>query len=133
MKAATLLERATARRTLRSDLLFRPSWFYFMDQDPFWIWCHYHAPEAEQVDETTRFDKYRMQQGNEWEDRYVAINFPSAYRIKARWGEEALQETITAMLRGESTIHGAALWLLGGPLRWPRRDVAKHHPETVHL
>ncbi len=111
--AETLLERATAGQTLRSDLLFRPSWFYFMDQDPYWIWCHYHAPEAEQVDETTRFDKYRMQQGNEWEDRYVATNFPSAYRIKAPWGKEALQETIAAMLRGESAIHDAALWLLG--------------------
>lgn len=109
----TLTSRATSGLTLQSELVFRPSWFYFMDQDPFWLWCHYHAPQSEQVDDTTRFDKYRMQLGDEWENRYVTLNFPDAYHVQARWGKEALKETLAAMLRGEQVIHGAALWLLG--------------------
>ncbi len=36
-----------------------------------------------------------------------------AYVVRAKWGEQALRETIEAMLRGELAIHGAALWLLG--------------------
>jgi hypothetical protein len=40
--------------------------------------------------------------GNEWEDRYVANNFPNAHVIKSQWGEDSLRETLMAMLQGES-------------------------------
>jgi uncharacterized protein len=109
----TILERATSGRPLDKARVFRPSWFYPMIEDPFWIWCEYHAPEHERVDETTPFDQHRMQLGNLWEDRYVAENFPNAHEVGARWGLGAVRETIGAMLRGESAIHGGALWLLG--------------------
>src|SRR4051812_41114799 len=109
----TLVERAIGGKPLQYDRLFRPSWFYFMDQDPFWLWCHYHAPENERFDETTRFDEHRMIQGNEWESRYIAERFPEAYCVQARWNDGALHETLAAMLRGERAIQGAALWLLG--------------------
>ena len=71
-----------------------------------------HAPPGARVDETTAYDQYLMQQGNEWEQRYVARQFPTAYVIQSRWGEEALRETLSAMLRGEVAISGGALWLL---------------------
>ena len=109
----TILERATSGQTLDKGRIFRPSWFYSMIKDPFWIWCEYHAPGSERVDEETLFDHHRMQQGNVWEDQYVDENFPNAYEVESRWGLEAVRETIGAMLRGESTIHGGALWLLG--------------------
>jgi hypothetical protein len=57
-------ERATAGRSLQADRLFRPSWYYFLEKDPFWLWCYYHAPEVESVDKTTRFDQYDMQLDN---------------------------------------------------------------------
>ena len=108
-----LLGRATAGRELNSVEPFRPSWFYNLLEDPFWIWCHYHAPAAEKLDETTLFDRYRMAQGVVWEEQYVAARFPGAFRIEASWGVEALRETLAAMLRGERVIHGGALWRLG--------------------
>jgi hypothetical protein len=74
----TILERATAGRSLDKSRMFGPSWFYSMIKDPFWVWCEYHAPWQDRVDETTLFDRHRMQMGNEWEDRYVANNFPNA-------------------------------------------------------
>jgi uncharacterized protein len=80
-----------------------------MIKDPFWVWCEYHAPGSERVDEETPFDHHRMQQSNVWEDQYVDENFPNAYQVESRWGLEAVRETIGAMLRGESTIHGGAL------------------------
>ena len=109
----TILERAISGRRLDKARIFRPSWFYSMIEDPFWIWCEYHAPERERVDEETLFDRHRMQQGNIWEDQYVDENFPDAHKVESRWGVEAVRETIGAMLRGESAIHGGALWLLG--------------------
>ncbi len=108
-----LLRRATAGRELNSVEPFRPSWFYNLLEDPFWIWCHYHAPAAEKLDETTLFDRYRMAQGVVWEEKYVAARFPGAFRIDASWGVEPLRDTLAAMLRGERVIHGGALWRLG--------------------
>jgi uncharacterized protein len=109
----TILERAMSGLSLDATRIFRPSWFYSMIEDPFWIWCQYHAPAHERVDETTLIDQYRMQLGNDWEDQYVAENFPDAYVVESRWGPQAVRETAGAMLRGESAIHGGALWLLG--------------------
>ena len=109
----TILERATSGKQLDKARIFRPTWFYSLIEDPFWIWCQYHAPADESVDETTPFDQHRMQQGNVWEDQYLKANFPDAYKVESRWGLEAVRETITAMLAGESAIHGGALWLLG--------------------
>jgi len=108
-----ILNRATAGKRLRRSRVFRPSWFYCLTRDPFWLWCEYFAPKEKRFDETTRYDRYRMQQGVEWEDRYVRERFPNAYEVTSRWGLPALQETIQAMIRGEPAIHGAALWLLG--------------------
>jgi predicted RecB family nuclease len=109
----TILERATSGRQLDKTRVFKPSWFYSIIEDPFGIWCEYHAAAKDRVEETTLFDEHRMQLGNEWEDEYVAENFPKAHVIESRWGTPALHETVQAMLRGEATIHGAALWLLG--------------------
>ena len=108
-----ILHRTTAGKRLRRSQVFRPSWFYYLMQDPFWVWCEYFAPRDRRVDESTRYDRFRMQLGVDREDRYVREEFPEAYEVKSRWGLPALQETIRAMLRGEPAIHGAALWLLG--------------------
>lgn len=113
IEVATLMQRATGGRPLEPERLFHPSWFRHIDEDPFWLWCHYHGPAEEQCDETTRFHKYQWEQGNEWEQRYVARTFPDAYRVRATWGIDALRETCEAMLRGETAICGAAMWLLG--------------------
>ncbi|MCH2131187.1 MAG: TM0106 family RecB-like putative nuclease [Pirellulaceae bacterium] len=109
----TILSRATAGKPLQRSQIFKPSWFYFMTQDPFWVWCEYHAPKSRRLDETSRFDQFRMDGGGRWEDQYVAHQYPNAYQVQAPWGSPALHETIRAMLRGETAIHGAALWLLG--------------------
>ncbi len=109
----TILQRATSGQELDRARIFRPSMFYSMIKDPFWIWCEYHAPAHERVDEDTPFDRHRMQQGNVWEDEYVKKKFPDAYKVESRWGLEAVRETIGAMLAGEAAIHGGALWLLG--------------------
>jgi hypothetical protein len=64
-----------------------------------------------QTRQVSSVNRYQMQSGNEWEDRYRADNFSTAYVIKSRWGEDALRETLLAMLRGEPAISGGALWL----------------------
>jgi len=108
-----ILQRATSGRSLDKARVFQPSWFYNLIEDPFWIWCEYHAPAHERVEEETLYERHRMQQGVLWEAQYVAENFPEAYEVKSNWGLEAVRETIGALLAGERVVHGGALWLLG--------------------
>jgi hypothetical protein len=84
----TLIERATAGQPLQQERLFRPSWFYFMEQDPFWLWCHYHGPACESFDETTRFDEFRMGLGKTTESLCRLACYGS---VAGGWAHVAIQ------------------------------------------
>ena len=68
-----LVQRATGGRKFNRHALFRPSLTYYLLKDPFWVWCEYHAPKEEAVDETTRYDELRMQQGIAHEEECVRM------------------------------------------------------------
>ncbi|GEM_PF-5638632 len=108
-----LVRRATAGKVLDRRVVFRPSMAYALLHDPFSVWCEHHAPKDSAVDETTRFERLRMQWGSDYEERWVAKNHPDAVRIAQRWGIEALQDTLRAILDGAPAIHQAHLWDLG--------------------
>ncbi|HEX9452941.1 MAG TPA: TM0106 family RecB-like putative nuclease, partial [Candidatus Binatia bacterium] len=108
-----LIQRATAGRKFNRHTLFRPSLSYYLLKDPFWLWCEHHAPKSEAVDETTRYEKLRMQQGVEYEERWVKANFPNALEIKPSFGFDALKNTLRAMLDGVPAIYQPQLWDLG--------------------
>jgi uncharacterized protein len=105
-----LIQRATGGRKFNRHTLFRPSLVYYLVKDPFWIWCEHHAPKAEAVDETTRYDELRMQQGVEHEAAWVKANFPQAVRIEPGFGFAALKNTFRAMLEGAPAIYQPQLW-----------------------
>ena len=105
-----LVQRATGGRKFDRHTLFRPSLSYYLLKDPFWMWCEYHAPKEEAVDETTRYDELRMHHGVEHEERWVRANFPNAVEIKPGFGFEALRNTFRAMLDGAPAIYQPQLW-----------------------
>lgn len=105
-----LVQRATGGRKFNRHALFRPSLTYYLLKDPFWVWCEYHARKEEAVDETTRYDELRMQQGVEHERRWVEANFPDAVRIEPGFGFEALKNTFRAMLAGAPAIYQPQIW-----------------------
>jgi uncharacterized protein len=108
-----LIQRATAGRKFNRHTLFRPSLSHYLLRDPFWIWCEYHAPKDEAIDETTRYEEIRMQQGVEYETRWVKANYPNAVEIKPSFGFAALRNTFRAMLDGAAAIYQPQLWDLG--------------------
>jgi hypothetical protein len=59
-----LVQRATGGEKFNRHKLFRPSLTYYLLKDPFWLWCGYHAPKAEAIDERveaeTGFDLDRI-------------------------------------------------------------------------
>lgn len=104
-----LLQRATGGRRFNRHALFRPSLSYYLLKDPFWVWCEYHAPKQEAVDEMTRYDELRMQLGVEYEQRWVKWNYPNAVAIES-CGFAALKNTFRAMLDGAPAIYQPQLW-----------------------
>src|SRR6185312_11201443 len=105
-----LVQRATGGEKFNRHRLFRPSLTYYLLKDPFWLWCEYHAPKAEAIDETTRYDELRMEHGIEHEVRWVRANFPNAVEIKPGFGFDALKNTFRAMLDGARVIYQPQLW-----------------------
>ena len=71
-----------------------------MLRDPFWVWCQYHAPRGEAVNEVGRYEQMRYRRGVEHEDAWVAAHYPDALAIKPDFGYEALARTLRAMLEG---------------------------------
>ncbi len=87
---------------------------YQVLHDPFWVWCEYHAPRSEAADETTRYQKMRMQQGVDFEHSWIQNNYPDAVTIEPPFGFEALRNTMQAMLAGTPVIAQPQLWDLSG-------------------
>ena len=109
-----LLQRATGGLRLDRRTVFRPSMTYQVLHDPFWVWCEYHAPRSEAVDETTRYQKLLMQQGVEFEHAWIQKHYPDAVTIEPPFGLEALRNTLQAMLAGTRVIAQPQLWDLSG-------------------
>lgn len=112
MKLCDLLQRATGGMRMQKELTFKPSIFYRLLNDQFSVWCDYHAPQNEIVDDTTAYDLMTQQQGYEYEQQWVKQHYPDALKIKPDWGLQALKNTLKAMLNGVTAIHQANLWLL---------------------
>lgn len=100
-----LIKRATSNKAIDSSKLFRPSDFYKLLKDPFWIWCRYHAPKEEEIEEIDRHSKIRMDQGTEFEKVWMAKNYPQAVKVKAYYGIEAIKETLGLMIKGTNVIY----------------------------
>ena len=112
IKLADLTARATAERSAKSAPHFSPSLFYRLLNDPFGVWCDYHAPKEAAVDETSRYDELRMQRGLEYERQWIKSQYPYAVTVKPPFGRKALGETLKLMLNGEDAIQAPQLWLL---------------------
>lgn len=104
--------RALGGKKLDRKTVFKPSVIYRLLNDPFGVWCDYHAPSDQAVDEISRYEQIRMNLGVDFENQWVRKNYPEAVEIVPRLGIEALKNTIKAMLDGAPAIHGGALWRL---------------------
>ena len=108
-----LLDRATGGERIQRRSRLSPSLVDKVLRDPFWVWCQYHAPPGEAVNEVGRYQQMRYRRGVEHEDAWVAAHYPDALAIKPDFGYEALTRTLRAMLDGVPAIHQPQLWDLG--------------------
>lgn len=100
-----LTKRATSNKDIDSSKLFRPSDFYKLLNQPFWIWCRYHAPKEEEKEEIDRHRDLLMQKGVDYEEKWVKANYPQASEVKVPYGIEAIKETLNLMIKGADVIY----------------------------
>jgi uncharacterized protein len=86
---------------------------YQVLRDPYWVWCNYHAPQSEAIEETSRYEELQRQRGIEYEHTWVQTRYPEAMKIEPDFGFEALKNTLQAMLDGYPAIYQPHLWDLG--------------------
>ena len=113
MRLRALLDRATGGERVHRRPRLRPSLADKVLRDPFWVWCQYHAPRDEAVNEVGRYEQMRYRRGVEHEDAWVAAHYPDALAIRPDFGHAALVRTLRAMLDGVPAIHQPQLWDLG--------------------
>ena len=113
MRLRALLDRATSGERIHRRSRYSPSLVDKVLRDPFWIWCQFHAPRSEAVNEVGRYEQMRYRRGAEHEDAWVAAHYPDALAIRPDFGHEALVRTLRAMLEGVPAIHQPQLWDLG--------------------
>jgi predicted RecB family nuclease len=102
---------ACGNRRPSSSRHLKPSLVYRLLKDEWGVHQDYHGPRQEKRDETTAYERLRMDAGVQWEEEAVRTRFPGALRIPG-WGPEDLRATIRAMCEGVPVIaHGQFAWL----------------------
>lgn len=91
---------------------FNASRMFTLLEDPFSIWCNFHAPAEEAVSETNRYENLKIRTDRHARDSFLREQFPKIIFISATNDTERFQATLAAMARGESAIANAALWNL---------------------
>lgn len=91
---------------------FNASRMYTLLEEPFCIWCQFHAPQEEAVHESNRYENLKIRTDRSARDEWIKQEFPSVFFVEASTDTERFQGTLSAMARGESAIANAALWNL---------------------
>ncbi len=91
---------------------FNASRMFTLLEDPFSIWCNFHAPQEEAVPETNRYENLKVRTDRSARDAWIREEFPTVYFIAAQNDTERFKATLAAMARGESAIANACLWNL---------------------
>lgn len=91
---------------------FNASKMFSLLEDPFGIWCSFHAPEDQAVVEQNRYENLKIRTDRHSRDAWIREHFPGVEFITATTDTERFQATLKAMTEGKPAIVNAALWNL---------------------
>ncbi len=91
---------------------FNASKMYALLEDPFSLWCTYHAPIEEAVPEFNRYEKLRSATDRKNKDEWILERYPEALFIRAENDADRFKKTLEAMSNGAQAVVGGTLWNL---------------------
>ena len=107
----TLFTRFSAGRTPdKTD--FNASKMFSLLEDPFGIWCSFHAPAQAAVNELNRYENLKVRTDRNSRDIWIREHFPGVEFISATNDTDRFKGTLHAMAQGKTAIANAALWNL---------------------
>ncbi len=107
----TLFTQFSAGRTPdKTD--FNASKMFSLLEDPFGIWCTFHAPEGAAVQELNRYENLKVRTDRNSRDAWIREHFPGVEFIRVDNDSDRFKNTLRAMAEGKPAIVNAALWNL---------------------
>ena len=91
---------------------FNASKMFSLLEDPFGIWCFFHAPKEESVNEINRYENLKVRTDRNARDAWIKEEFPDVVFISGETDAERFKNTLKAMLEGKNAIANAVLWNL---------------------
>ena len=91
---------------------FNASRMFSLLEDPFSIWCSFHAPEEEAVPEFNRYESLKIRTDRHTRDEWIKQEFPHVVFISGQTDLERFQNTLKSMADGAQAIANCALWNL---------------------
>lgn len=91
---------------------FNASKMFSLLEDPFGIWCYYHAPREEAVTELNRYENMKVRTDRNTRDEWIKQEFPSVVFVSGENESERFTNTLKAMIEGKEAIANAVLWNL---------------------
>lgn len=91
---------------------FNASRMFSLLEDPFSIWCSFHAPKEEAVPETNRYENLKVRTDRKSRDEWIKEEFPEVVFISGDTDDARFKNTLSAMAAGAQAIANCALWNL---------------------
>lgn len=111
LELGTLFATLSAGRTPEKQD-FNASKMFSLLEDPFSIWCSFHAPASEAVYEQNRYENLKIRTDRHSRDEWIKKEFPQVVFITGEEETARFKNTLAAMARGESAIANCVLWNL---------------------
>ena len=107
----TLFNTLSAGRTPGKED-FNASRMFSLLEDPFSVWCFFHAPKEEAVPEPNRYENLKIRTDRNARDEWIKQEFPEVIFVSGETETERFQNTLRAMADGAQAIANCVLWNL---------------------
>ena len=91
---------------------FNASKMFSLLEDPFSIWCSFHAPKEAAVPEPNRYENLKIRTDRNTRDQWIKNEFPGVVFVSGENETERFKNTLAAMAKGESAVANGLLWNL---------------------
>ncbi|MCQ2410021.1 MAG: TM0106 family RecB-like putative nuclease [Elusimicrobiaceae bacterium] len=91
---------------------FNASRMFSLLEDPFSVWCSFHAPAEEAVSEPNRYENLKIRTDRSARDEWIKQEFPEVVFISGETETDRFKNTLRAMANGAQAIANSTLWNL---------------------
>ncbi len=91
---------------------FNASRMFSLLEDPFSVWCSFHAPKEEAVPEANRYENLKIRTDRNTRDEWIKQQFPDVIFITGETETERFKNTLRTMATGANAIANCVLWNL---------------------